>query len=112
MDGKDVLVLYVPMGETGEFHVSGPTVRSVAIGSPLDMTPAPSDFKVNRVAGNFTISFTPRKSGITVARFVDGTRIVLIDRETAYRFWAPTLSNNPLAPVNETGESGIPRPLN
>lgn len=103
VDGKDVVVMWVPRGETGEFTVAGQGVRNLGIGSPLEMMMPPSKTKAYRGINNVTVAFTPFESGMTVAYLNDGTRFILLDRETAYRTWAPTLENNPLAPANETG---------
>lgn len=40
---------------------------------------------------------------MTVVDLDDGTRVVLLDRSAAYKFWVPTLSNDPMAPENDTG---------
>ncbi|KAM7208335.1 family 35 glycosyl hydrolase [Naviculisporaceae sp. PSN 640] len=102
IEGKDVVVLWVPRGETGEFTVVGPGVRNAGVASPLEMRSAPSKTKVYRGVNNVTVTFTPTDFGMTVAYLTDGTRFILLDRETAYRTWAPTLGNNPLTPANET----------
>lgn len=104
VEGKDVVVMWVPRGETGEFTVTGPSVRNVAIGSPLETRPSPSKTKMYRGTNNVTVAFTPTEFGMTVAYLTDGTRFILLDRETAYRTWAPTLGNNPLTPANETSK--------
>ncbi|KAK4214137.1 family 35 glycosyl hydrolase [Rhypophila decipiens] len=102
MDGKDVIVMWVPREETGEFTVTNTGGLAFGIGSPLETQLPPATVKRWRGVNNATVAWTPTGPGMTVAYLGDGTRFILIDRETAYRTWAPTIGNNPLAPLNET----------
>ncbi|KAM7200018.1 family 35 glycosyl hydrolase [Rhypophila sp. PSN 637] len=102
MDGKDVIVMWVPRGETGEFTVTNTGGMAFGIGSPLETQLPTATVKRWRGGNNATVAWTPTGPGMTVAYLGDGTRFILIDRETAYRTWAPTIGNNPLAPLNET----------
>ncbi|KAK3315775.1 beta-galactosidase B [Apodospora peruviana] len=100
VDGKDVLVLWVPNGESGEFLIRG--AKAASFGSPIKEGPSPINVKVYRGTNNVTVTFTPEESGMTIVRLVDGSSVVLLSRKAAYRFWAPTLSNDLLTPANET----------
>ncbi|KAK3941395.1 family 35 glycosyl hydrolase [Diplogelasinospora grovesii] len=100
IDNKEVLVLWLPSGESGEFTVLG--ASSAKLSSSFNST-----VKIYPGFNNVTISFTtPTTSGevgsMTVVDFNDGSRVVLLDRTAAYKFWVPTLTNNPMAPENET----------
>ncbi|KAI8269650.1 putative beta-galactosidase B [Colletotrichum sp. SAR11_239] len=73
IDEKPTLVLWVHPDESGEFNVT-------EHGTILKFTQGP---------------------GLSVA-FVGDTRVIMIDRFGAYAMFAPTLTNDPLTPVNET----------
>lgn len=62
-----------------------------------------SSLKFHPGSDNVTVSYT-QTPGMTVVDLDDGTRVVLLDRNAAYNFWVPTLSNDPAVPANDTGK--------
>ena len=99
IDGKEVLVVWVPTGEAGELVVTG--VRTADISKSDIKSATKVDFFSG--ANNVTISFSGAQ-GTTVVNLEDGSRVVILDRSAAYQFWVPTLSNDPLVPENDTGK--------
>lgn len=94
-DKKEVLVLWLPEGETGEFTLQEHTkVKSTS--------KALKDLQVKVGKENVTVTYTQEK-GLFTLGLEDGSTIVLVDRETAYHFWAPALDNHPLVDANNTG---------
>ncbi|RAH41947.1 glycoside hydrolase family 35 protein [Aspergillus brunneoviolaceus CBS 621.78] len=96
IDNEPTLVLWVPTGESGEFAVKG-----AKSGSVLSKCAKCSQPTFKRQGGSLTVSFT-QSAGMSVLKIDDKLRVVLLDRTAAYLFWAPTLTENPLAPANET----------
>lgn len=94
---KEVLVLWLPKGETGEFILTGHTSIEPT-GEQLlnDLTVVPGEHDV-------TVSYTQEKGLFTLA-LEDGSNVLLLDRSAAYLFWVPPLSNDPHAPENNTGK--------
>lgn len=103
IDKKEILVLWLPAGESGEFAIHGATSGKV---TSLDGSTNETSSSVNFHFGlhNVTVSYT-QNPGMTVVDLDDGTRVVLLDRTAAYKFWVPTLSNDPIVPANDTGRS-------
>lgn len=101
IDKKEILVLWLPAGESGEFAIRG--ARSGNLAS-LDGSANTSslNLKFHPGSNSLTVSYT-QTAGMTIVDLDDGTRVVLLDRSAAYRFWVPTLSNDPMAPENDTG---------
>lgn len=97
IDGKEVIALWLPEGEAGEFTVTG--VNSAEVVGAANV----GDFTVFPGESNVTVAYTQKK-GITLVDLGDGSRAVLLDRSAAYLFWVPTLDNDPFAPANKTGE--------
>ncbi|KAI0002851.1 beta-galactosidase B [Xylariaceae sp. FL0662B] len=95
IDNKEVLVLWVPTGESGEFTVTG--VTSAALKSCAGCA------NVKSYPGEKSVTVTfMQNAGMSLIELNDGSRVVLLDRSTAYLFWASNLSNDPLAPPNTT----------
>ncbi|KAH7320864.1 family 35 glycosyl hydrolase [Stachybotrys elegans] len=94
IDGSEVLALWLPEGEAGEFCVKGVSSAQLSHGSGVEA------FEAQAEADTITISYIQR-SGLT-ALDLDGSKVLLMDRETAYRFWVPTLDNDPFAPPEKT----------
>lgn len=95
---REVLVLWLPEGETGEFTLlKSDGVKSTGKNRLKNLDMKEGDKSV-------TVSYTQDK-GMFTLDLGGGSSILLLDREAAYRFWAPPLSNDPLAPENNTGES-------
>ncbi|EWZ32529.1 glycoside hydrolase superfamily [Fusarium oxysporum Fo47] len=93
IDNKEVIVLWLPEGEQGEFTLKGHT--------ELKHDKSLKGIKVKAGKKSVTVNYTQQK-GLFTLNLKDGSTIVLADRKTAYKFWAPTLDNNPFAPVNKT----------
>ncbi|KAF4121682.1 Beta-galactosidase, domain 2 [Geosmithia morbida] len=91
IDGKEVLALWLPEDESGEFRVKG--VQNVSASDAVI-------FYDNRDNG-VTVSYV-QGSGMEIIELGDGARILLLSRQSAYLFWAPGLDNNPMNPENST----------
>lgn len=103
IDGKEVLVLWLPMGESGEFAIKG--VTSAQVSSPDGSTTDNStNVELHQNKSNLTVSYT-QGPGMTLIDLEDGSRVVLLDRSAAYRFWVPALGSDPLALENSTGKA-------
>ncbi|KAK7914118.1 hypothetical protein PG985_011821 [Apiospora marii] len=99
VDGKEVLTLWVPTGESAEFSVEGATsAKLVSCGGCANVKVFSDDQEGSNAT---TVSFM-QKAGMSLVELDDGSRVVLLDRSAAYRFWSPALSNDPLATGNET----------
>lgn len=94
-DDKEVLALWLPEGEPGEFMIKGQTEAKLPAETGFE------GFDIQTVGGNIAVSYTQEK-GFIVVEF-DSCSVVLLDRSAAYLFWVPTLSQNPLTPVDDTG---------
>jgi hypothetical protein len=94
---SEILALWLPEGETGEFTVKGAESIEQIGDDQL------GQFEVIKGDDGVTVSYT-QEEGIFTAALEDGTTILFLDRQAAYHFWVPTLTNAPHAPVNETGE--------
>jgi hypothetical protein len=95
IDSMETLVLWAPTGESGEFSVKDATSATVISGR------GSANVNFYKGSGEVTVSFT-QKGDMSVLMFSNGLRVVIVDRTTAYRFWAPTLTANPFAPANQT----------
>ncbi len=102
IDGKEVLVLWLPSGEFGEFALSG--INSATVTTMEGVKVNSTDMQVNTGPNGVTVSYHQSEEAMLVD-LPDGSRVVLADRTAAYRLWAPILTNNPLAPANETGKN-------
>jgi hypothetical protein len=97
IDGRPVVVLSADVGESAEFHIKN-TKHGVIVG--------------NRAGTNATfhpdahgiIVNIPSVSGMSVFQFDNGVKVIVVDKPTAYLFWAPNLSNDPFAPVDQSGK--------
>ncbi|RDW76736.1 glycoside hydrolase family 35 protein [Aspergillus mulundensis] len=94
-DGKPILVLWVPTGESGEFAIKGAKYGSVATCSGC------SSVQFHRDDESLTVGFT-QGQGLSVLEIDNGVRVILLDRQTAYDFWAPALTDDPLVPEGES----------
>ncbi|ORY13614.1 glycoside hydrolase superfamily [Clohesyomyces aquaticus] len=94
VDDNPIAVLWAGNGESVEFHVKG----------------AKHGFLINHSVSNGTffldkhgvIANLPQISGMTVMTFDNGLKVVMADKSTAYQFWAPNLSDDPFAPVDQS----------
>lgn len=105
IDGKSVLALWLPEGESGEFSVKGSSSAELFEASEDEDTAA---VEINETDEGIVVSYV-QSAGMNIVQLSDGTRILLLDREAAYGFWAPTLDNDPFAPVNKTSEFSVMR---
>lgn len=96
IDGKEVLALWVPTGESGEFTIDG--VNS----AKLTTCNGCANVSIIPGASNVTVSFM-QNAGMSTVELADGSKVVLLDRSAAYLFWSPSLDNNPLTAGNDTG---------
>jgi hypothetical protein len=95
IDAKPVVVLSAGVGESVEFHVKGTTRGSVI------STGSTSNATLHSEAHGITANI-PRVSGMSVYRFDNGVKVIVADKPTSYLFWAPNLSNDPFAPVDQS----------
>lgn len=102
-DGKEMLVVWVPTGESGELVIEG--VRSASLAKSSSNSTATTT-RVSIIPGgdnSVAINFSGT-SGLTVVDLDDESRVVILDRNAAYLMWAPSLGNDPMYPENSTGE--------
>jgi hypothetical protein len=95
-DKKPTLVLWVPTGESGEFNIKGAKKGSIK------KCQGCSKVKFVKEHGGLTTSFT-QSNGITVLEIDDSVRVIVLDRTSAYEFWAPALTEDPFVPETESG---------
>jgi hypothetical protein len=95
IDGKEILALWVPTGESGEFVVEGVHSAKVATCNGC------ANVKIYSSGSNVTVSFM-QNAGMSIIELEDGSKVVLLDRSSAYLFWSPALDNNPLEAGNNT----------
>jgi hypothetical protein len=97
IDAKPVVILSAGVGESVEFHVKGAKHASLV----SDGANANGTFHSD--AHGITTN-VPRVSGMSVYHFDNGVKVVVADKPTAYLFWAPNLSSDPFAPVDQSGK--------
>ncbi|XP_014560284.1 glycoside hydrolase family 35 protein [Bipolaris victoriae FI3] len=95
IDSQPVVVLSTGVGESVEFHVKGATKGSVVNSG----TSSNATFYAEAQGVTTNIQTV---SGMSVYQFDNGVKAVIADKPTAYLFWAPNLSNDPFAPVDES----------
>ncbi|KAG8706385.1 hypothetical protein FRC09_002435, partial [Ceratobasidium sp. 395] len=92
IDAKELLALWLPSGELGEFVIKGgSTSRKVVAG------PAPSFATTS--SNDLLVSYA-QTDATTVVQF-DGFTALLVPRTTAWKFWAPTLTADPFSPADK-----------
>ncbi|KAF3761817.1 family 35 glycoside hydrolase [Cryphonectria parasitica EP155] len=102
IDGSEVLAVWVPSGESGELVIEGATSARLAESSS-SASNSSSSTAVSIVPGNASVAINfSNTNGMTVVDLGDGSRVVILDRDAAYVFWAPNLSNDPMYPENST----------
>lgn len=97
IDEHPVVVLWAGAGESVEFHV-----KAARKGSIVKQNSA-SNATFHRDSHGI-ITNVPRLTGMSVLQFDTGVKVVVADKLTAYQFWAPNLSDDPFAPVDESGK--------
>ncbi|OJD29039.1 beta-galactosidase b [Diplodia corticola] len=93
LDGKPTVALWVPGGEGGEFLLEGAANMS-AKAVPADAV------SFHQSQHGLIVSFA-NQTGTTVVD-TDKARFVILDRTDAWKTFAPVLTPDPHAPVNET----------
>ena len=83
-----VLVLYLKEGQTGQFSFKGQTDLTYKVFGE-------SSFKGIQEGGRQSFAWT-QASGATVVQFSNGVLAYLLDQPTAWRFWAPVKTDNPV----------------
>jgi beta-galactosidase len=97
LDGTPTLALWVPTGESGEFAIKGATRGSVK------RCQGCSDIAFYTKSRHLIVTFT-QGQGMSVLELESGTKILLLDRTSAYLFWAPTLTNDVFSPELNSGK--------
>ncbi|KAK4569364.1 hypothetical protein LTR86_003127 [Recurvomyces mirabilis] len=95
LQARPMIVLWVPTGESGEFYLKGARKGSIV------RCDGCTNVAFHPASEGLIVSFT-QNAGMTVLQFDNGVMAVLLDRTVAYTVWQPTLSANPLVPLNET----------
>ncbi|OAK98171.1 hypothetical protein IQ06DRAFT_327640 [Phaeosphaeriaceae sp. SRC1lsM3a] len=95
IDSQPVLILTAGIGESIEFHVKG-TKKGSLVG-PGSSGNATFHSEAGGVTTNIASVF-----GMSVYHFDNGVKVIVADKPTAYLFWAPNLSNDPFAPVDQS----------
>lgn len=94
-DGKPLVALWVPTGETGEFFLKGVKKGKIAACDGCESV------EFHKAKGGLIVSFL-QNEGRTVLTFDNGLRVVLMDRSAAYTAWQPELSNDPHSPLDQS----------
>jgi hypothetical protein len=97
IDGKPVVVLWAGIGETIEFHIKG--VKQGSVTSSRAGKNATFRSEAHGVTTNIQ-----NLSGMSVYEYDHDVKVVVADKPTAYLIWAPNLSNDPFAPVDQSGK--------
>nr|CAD37064.1 related to beta-galactosidase [Neurospora crassa] len=92
---KTTLVLWTPIGISGEFYLKG--AKKGTLTSSSKGQTAVFDGQDDGVVVGFT-----QREGATVLEFDNDVRVVLVDRDTAYKTWVPALTKDPKVPVDKT----------
>ncbi|KAF2843588.1 glycoside hydrolase family 35 protein [Patellaria atrata CBS 101060] len=95
LDKCPVLVLWVPTGELAEFFLKGARKGSV------EKDQRTTSVKFHRRREGLIVGLT-QSTGMTVIEFDNDVKVIVVDRSYAYRFWAPNLSIDPFAPVDQS----------
>ncbi|CAO2651105.1 Nn.00g094020.m01.CDS01 [Neocucurbitaria sp. VM-36] len=95
IDKKPVVVLSTGVGESIEFHIKGAKKGS------LISNRAGSNATFHSEAHGITTNIA-QVYGMSVYQFDNGVKVIVADKPTAYLFWAPNLSNDPFAPVDQS----------
>ncbi|KAF2189832.1 glycoside hydrolase family 35 protein [Zopfia rhizophila CBS 207.26] len=95
VDRKPVLVLSVGIGESVEFYLKGAKEGKVA------KNRGASDVKFHRESHGLIVNLA-QGPGASVIKLDNGVTVVVADKITAYKIWAPNLTNDPFAPVDKS----------
>jgi hypothetical protein len=100
-DKIPTIAFWVPTGESGEI-----AFKNFSTGKVVSNT-AESEITFHGEKDSLVISFT-QKAGMAVVNLDGGkARVLLLDRTAAYKFWAPSLSTNPIVTESQTGQFKI-----
>lgn len=99
-DGKPIVFLWLPSGESGEFLLTG-----VKNGTWLKKDGC-SGISLSTISAGVIASWT-QGSGSCALQLANGYRFILMDRAAAYASWVPTTSVDPYTPESSTGKLGI-----
>lgn len=95
LDGVSTIAFWVPNGESGEVAFKGATNGTVLNGSGVTFHPGNS---------SLVLAFDSAQ-GLTTVHLNNGKiRVLIMDRSTAYKFWAPSLGVDPAAPEDQSGK--------
>lgn len=89
----EVLVFYLNGGQTGEFVFKGDSGLSFEVYGNSKVT--------KKISGGRTVYTWTQAPGTTVVKFSDGVVVYLLERETAWTFWAPPTTLNPTVKADE-----------
>ena len=94
-NGKQLIALWVPTGESGEFYLQGVRKGHVAKCAGC------ANVRFHQAPHGTVVSFM-QNAGSTVLEFENGVRVLLLDRSEAYKTWQPMLSADPHAPLDQS----------
>ncbi|KAF2727081.1 hypothetical protein EJ04DRAFT_582284 [Polyplosphaeria fusca] len=95
VDGSPILALWAGTGDSVEFHLKDATNGTV---SRIEAT---TKATFHRDEHGILVNLASI-SGFNVLEFDNGVKMIIADKPTAYLFWAPNLSNDPFAPVDQS----------
>jgi hypothetical protein len=96
IDGAPVVVLWTGTGESVEFHIKAARHGSVVNNGGSSNATLFND-------GHGIVASIPQVTGLNVLQFDNRVKVIVADKASAYLFWAPNLSNDPFAPVDQSG---------
>ena len=100
IDGSPVLALWADVGESVEFHIKGAHTGTVVESQGASNITFHTD-------DHGIIVGIPQVTGLHVVMLDNGVKILIADKPSAYHFWAPNLSDDPFAPVNQSGNAFV-----
>ncbi|PSN61181.1 putative beta-galactosidase B [Corynespora cassiicola Philippines] len=95
VDESPVVVLWTGVGETAEFRLHGATKGHVVKNTGGQNATFHQDYQ------GITVNIA-QVTGKSVIEFDNGVKVVVVDKPTAYLYWAPNLSDDPFAPVDQS----------
>lgn len=94
-NGKPLIALWVPTGESGELYLQGVRTGQVAKCAGC------ANVRFHGAAKGIIVSFM-QNAGSTVLEFENGVKVLLLDRSEAYKTWQPMLSADPHSPLDQS----------
>jgi hypothetical protein len=99
---KTVLVLYLDVGQAGEFSFKGgPSDPSFSTIGSTNVSVSTGSINATNGTTSYTNYTYTQGAGSTVVHFSDGLLIYLLDLDTAWNFWAPPTTTDPNVSPNE-----------